>query len=93
MPMPNARKKRCKNALKKPKKRLEPKKDETVAQVQARVEKTLERYAVKDCFQVEVKETINRQNNYKKRGRPGPNTPMAKNSQFAFRISAQTDGY
>jgi transposase len=54
---------------------LTPKKDEGPEQFQERAEKIVEKYSVKGCLQIEVKEDFEEKKRYLKRGRPSPDTP------------------
>jgi transposase len=54
---------------------LTPKKGESLVEFQGRVEKVLRKYSVEECIHVDVKESISPVKQYKKRGRPGPNSP------------------
>jgi transposase len=54
---------------------LTPKKGESLVEFQGRVEKVLRKYSVEECIHVDVKENISPVKQYKKRGRPGPNSP------------------
>lgn len=54
---------------------LTPKKDEGTEQFQEKAEKVLEKYSVKGCLQIQVKEDFEQKKRYLKRGRPSPDTP------------------
>jgi len=54
---------------------LTPKKEESLVEFQGRAEKVLSKYSIEESICVEVKETISCGKKYKKRGRPGSNSP------------------
>ena len=54
---------------------LTAKKEESLVEFQGRVEKVLSQYSVEESICVDVKEKTSQRKEYKKRGRPGPNSP------------------
>ena len=56
-------------------KSLTAKKEESLVEFQGRVEKVLSQYSVEESICVDVKEKTSQRKEYKKRGRPGPNSP------------------
>lgn len=79
--------KKAKNTLTK----FKPKKDESLDSFRERAEQVVKKYGVEGIIEIEVKEIINHQKRYTKRGRPNPNTPYKLISSRQLELDFETN--